>query len=219
MKGIIIILTLAMVECQGGGDFCRYPNIPRGKVKIQGREVRYKCKKGFTLVGPPRAKCLRGHLMPDQAPICVKSGCDPDHTLKDQVDHGRFKTLVPGAYMALVCDPGFRPKGGVESVFCDGKKWNIPHPPGCEKIPTDQTSQCSLRGWIQHEHPDDSSDWILFNSSEPIWNFRGRGSGDEAKGIISTPAFSQNDGFKCLMVKYQVSIILDSNSPVLQFNP
>ena len=125
----LLIVTCAMQ--------CDLPNIANGKVRkkhffAQRRatiDVVYGCKRGFTLVGPPRARCLKGHLIPDIKPVCVRSGC-PRRTM--DVAHGIVKELVTKAYYLIKCFPGYRHKGG-DAAYCDGQNWNG-QTPTCEKM-------------------------------------------------------------------------------------
>ncbi|XP_023336616.1 MAM and LDL-receptor class A domain-containing protein 1 [Eurytemora carolleeae] len=157
--------------------FCSTPAIRNGaaKLKKRGRRIRFKCYRGFTLVGPIDASCTQNGWSPSETPVCVSTGC----LQHPQFDNGEVSivsnvsgVLVPsGSILQFTCYPGHLLQGDPVS-WCDGLLWNssiptctLPYTPprlSCSFNDVDTTPTC---GWSSSLDLD--TVWTLTNSSTP----------------------------------------------------
>jgi len=132
----------------GTCDASRVPRISKNGVQLKksfsGVTIyRYRCNKGYTLVGPSSAHCTPGGWSVSQAPVCAKPGCDVTEliTSADQSQYIHSRATYGGAMYRFYCSPGTLMEGS-SVVFCDGKSWSgtspqclaAPHPPSLSVI-------------------------------------------------------------------------------------
>jgi len=106
-----------------------------------GTIFKYKCNKGYRLVGSSTAYCTPTGWSVGEAPTCARPGCDARELLGDGIEYGSSKAMFGGAVYRFSCHPGSVMVGS-SVVVCDGVGWNTtkpaclaaPHPPSLAVI-------------------------------------------------------------------------------------
>jgi len=106
-----------------------------------GTIFKYKCNKGYRLVGSTTAYCTPTGWSVGEAPTCARPGCDARQLLGDGVEYGASQAMYGGAVYRFSCQPDSVMVGS-SVVVCDGEVWNTtkpaclaaPHPPSLAVI-------------------------------------------------------------------------------------
>ncbi|XP_062617964.1 sushi, von Willebrand factor type A, EGF and pentraxin domain-containing protein 1-like isoform X4 [Saccostrea cucullata] len=119
-----IIQTLYLVtEIFEGAEFhnCKTLVLENGsaRLRIKGRIVRFRCKRGFQLYGAKVAVC-RNEEWSFPAPVCVAEGekCPNLKKTKDMMITSKLKNGL----LMYSCKPGLTLTGN-STLYCDGSKW------------------------------------------------------------------------------------------------
>ncbi|XP_062617962.1 MAM and LDL-receptor class A domain-containing protein 1-like isoform X2 [Saccostrea cucullata] len=118
-----IIQTLYLVTEIFEGEFhnCKTLVLENGsaRLRIKGRIVRFRCKRGFQLYGAKVAVC-RNEEWSFPAPVCVAEGekCPNLKKTKDMMITSKLKNGL----LMYSCKPGLTLTGN-STLYCDGSKW------------------------------------------------------------------------------------------------
>merc|ERR1719347_1784017 len=88
-----------------------------------GTIFKYKCNKGYRLVGSSTAYCTPTGWSVGEAPICARPGCDKRELLGNGMEYGHSKSMYGGAVFRFSCSSESVMRGN-PVVVCDGESWN-----------------------------------------------------------------------------------------------
>merc|ERR1719347_843602 len=88
-----------------------------------GTIFKYKCNKGYRLVGSSTAYCTPTGWSVGEAPICARPGCDRRELLGNGMEYGHSKSMYGGAVFRFSCSSESVMRGN-PVVVCDGESWN-----------------------------------------------------------------------------------------------
>merc|ERR1719347_1415039 len=115
-----------------------------------GTIFKYKCNKGYRLVGSSTAYCTPTGWSVGEAPICARPGCDRRELLGNGMDYGHSKSMYGGAVYRFSCSSESVMRGN-PVVVCDGESWNGTKP---ECLTASQPPSLSvIVGSVQVENP------------------------------------------------------------------
>jgi len=92
-----------------------------------GTIFKYKCNKGYRLIGSTTAYCTPTGWSVGEAPTCARPGCDARELLGDGVEYGTSQAMYGGAVYRFSCHPDSVMVGS-SVVVCDGEVWNTTKP-------------------------------------------------------------------------------------------
>jgi len=112
----------------GSCDEARVPRIRKNgfqqrKSHSVGTIFKYKCNKGYRLVGSSTAYCTPTGWSVGEAPICARPGCDRRELLGNGMEYGHSKSMYGGAVFRFSCSSESVMIGN-PVVVCDGERWN-----------------------------------------------------------------------------------------------
>jgi len=110
-----------------GCDPNKLPTFVNGRrLKVKGTRnsvFKYKCNRGYRLLGPKNVYCTVDGWKIDQLPVCARPGCDESSLLGGGTPHGHQRSMFQGAVVRFYCESGAMMSGN-SAVYCDGYSWN-----------------------------------------------------------------------------------------------
>jgi len=110
-----------------GCDPNKLPTFDNGRrLRVKGTRnsvFKYKCNRGYRLLGPKNVYCTVEGWKSDELPVCARPGCDESSLLGGGTPHGHHRSLLQGAVVRFYCESGAMMSGN-SAVYCDGYSWN-----------------------------------------------------------------------------------------------
>jgi len=110
-----------------GCDPNKLPAFVNGRrLRVKGTRnsvFKYKCNRGYRLLGPKNVYCTVDGWKMDELPVCARPGCDESSLLGGGIPHGHQRSMFQGAVVKFYCESGAMMSGN-SAVYCDGYSWN-----------------------------------------------------------------------------------------------
>lgn len=161
---LLVFFSQAVVSVvqQSGCPRVRLPN-GRVRAKPRGRNIKFSCYEGFTLVGNKYSTCIRNQW-DTPTPVCVNAEC----SIPPTPDHALVAKKYNGAILLYFCEPGYALIGPTE-IYCDGSQWNATTP-HCRDTTAEAPTSCDFEKpdlcWWEQD-PQHDFDWRRHNFETP----------------------------------------------------
>ncbi|CAL1532685.1 unnamed protein product [Lymnaea stagnalis] len=160
VTSVLILSLVSQTEC----DNMSCAKIERRNMKFnlrsKGKFARFKCNKGYELLGHATAVCQSSGAWSVEIPRCIGPTCAAIPNTPGLV----IDSLKNGALLKFSCSTG-KVRDGVDSIYCEDDKWSA-LPPVCkEGVSMGCDFEGGLCGW-SHDTSDDF-DWTRNRGETP----------------------------------------------------